>query len=474
MKRIDHAEASSKFIKAKDHLDFHDKRLWDLRKKRDRESELLPEWEALRTAASAIKEHTLTHLADYLEEFERNAKANGARVHWAKDAAEHNQIVLDILSARGARTLVKAKSMLTDECDMRPFLENRGIEVMETDLGERIQQLDDEPPSHIVVPAVHKLRGDVARVFADTIGTDRRNSDVHYLAESQRRNTRPYFLRAEAGMTGANFAVAETGTIVVCTNEGNADLSVNLPKLYIASVGIEKIVPRIEHLGVFVRMLSRSALGSPITQLTSHFRAPRDGTEMHIVLVDNGRSERLGMADFWYSLKCIRCGACMNTCPVYRRSGGLSYGATYSGPIGVIIDPTFNLRKFSSLPFASTLNGSCTNVCPVKINIHEQIYKWRQIIAERHQLSFVKQEAMQLAGKVLGSPKLYRAAIEATGAGIDYLPRFMMYSRLNAWGRQREVPAAPQQTFRQWYIENRGSGGKRRARGSEQRPKTGR
>jgi L-lactate dehydrogenase complex protein LldF len=474
MKRIDHAEASSKFIKAKDHLDFHDKRLWDLRKKRDRESELLPEWEALRTAASAIKEHTLTHLADYLEEFERNAKANGARVHWAKDAAEHNQIVLDILSARGARTLVKAKSMLTDECDMRPFLENRGIEVMETDLGERIQQLDDEPPSHIVVPAVHKLRGDVARVFADTIGTDRRNSDVHYLAESQRRNTRPYFLRAEAGMTGANFAVAETGTIVVCTNEGNADLSVNLPKLYIASVGIEKIVPRIEHLGVFVRMLSRSALGSPITQLTSHFRAPRDGTEMHIVLVDNGRSERLGMADFWYSLKCIRCGACMNTCPVYRRSGGLSYGATYSGPIGVIIDPTFNLRKFSSLPFASTLNGSCTNVCPVKINIHEQIYKWRQIIAERHQLSFVKQEAMQLAGKVLGSPKLYRAAIEATGAGIDYLPRFMMYRRLNAWGRQREVPAAPQQTFRQWYIENRGSGGKRRARGSEQRPKTGR
>jgi L-lactate dehydrogenase complex protein LldF len=474
MKRIDHAEASSKFIKAKDHLDFHDKRLWDLRKKRDRESELLPEWEALRTAASAIKEHTLTHLADYLEEFERNAKANGARVHWAKDAAEHNQIVLDILSARGARTLVKAKSMLTDECDMRPFLENRGIEVMETDLGERIQQLDDEPPSHIVVPAVHKLRGDVARVFADTIGTDRRNSDVHYLAESQRRNTRPYFLRAEAGMTGANFAVAETGTIVVCTNEGNADLSVNLPKLYIASVGIEKIVPRIEHLGVFVRMLSRSALGSPITQLTSHFRAPRDGTEMHIVLVDNGRSERLGMADFWYSLKCIRCGACMNTCPVYRRSGGLSYGATYSGPIGVIIDPTFNLRKFSSLPFASTLNGSCTNVCPVKINIHEQIYKWRQIIAERHQLSFVKQEAMQLAGKVLGSPKLYRAAIEATGAGIDYLPRFMMYSRLNAWGRQREIPAAPQQTFRQWYIENRGSGGKRRARGSEQRPKTGR
>jgi len=455
VKKVDHSEASSVFIEAKDHLEFHDRRLWDLRGKRDREAGQLAEWDDLRALASAIKEHTLTHLAGYLEEFERNAIANGAHVHWARDAAEHNQIVHDLLKSHDARTLVKAKSMLTDECDMRPFLEKRGIAVIETDLGERIQQLDDEPPSHIVVPAVHKLRTDVAEVFGRTLGTDPANSDVHYLAESQRRTTRPHFLEAEAGMTGANFAVAETGSIVVCTNEGNADLSVHLPRLYIASVGIEKVIPRIEHLGVFVRMLSRSALGSPITQLTSHFRAPRPGTEMHIVLVDNGRAERLGMDDFWYSLKCIRCGACMNTCPVYRRSGGLSYGATYSGPIGVIIDPTFNLRKYSALPFASTLNGSCTSVCPVKINIHEQIYKWRQIIAERHALPFVKKEAMTIAGKLLSSPKLYRAAVEAAGAGVEHLPRIMMYNRLNAWGRQREVPAAPALTFRQWYLWNR-------------------
>jgi L-lactate dehydrogenase complex protein LldF len=171
--------------------------------------------------------------------------------------------------------------------------------------------------------------------------------------------------------------------------------------------------------------------------------------------VDNGRVERLGMPDFWYSLKCIRCGACMNTCPVYRRSGGLSYGATYSGPIGVIIDPTFNLRKFSSLPFASTLNGSCTSVCPVRINIHEQIYKWRQVIAERHQLPIVKQEAMRAAGKVLASPKLYRAAAEAANTGIAHLPRALVYNPLNAWGRQREVPGAPKQTFRQWYLDHR-------------------
>ncbi len=454
--RVDHAEASSKFIEAKDHADFHDKRLWDLRKKRDVVSEAIPEWEQLRSLASAIKEHTLTHLGDYLEEFEKKATANGMVVHWARDAAEHNQIVFDILESHRATILVKSKSMLTDECEMRPFLENRGIEIVETDLGERIQQLDDEPPSHIVVPAVHKLRGDVAEVFARTIGTDPANSDIPYLAESQRSHTRPYYLKAQAGMTGANFAIAETGSFVVCTNEGNADLGVNLPPLHIASIGIEKLLPKIEHLGVFVRMLSRSALGSPITQITSHFRAPRPGTEMHVVLVDNGRSERLGMEDFWYSLKCIRCGACMNTCPVYRRSGGLSYGSTYSGPIGVIIDPTFNLRKYSSLPFASTLNGSCTSVCPVKINIHEQIYKWRQIIAERHQLPMVKKEAMRAAGKILASPKLYRVAVEAAAAGIEKLPRFMVYNPFNAWGRQREVPAAPASTFRQWYVKNRG------------------
>jgi L-lactate dehydrogenase complex protein LldF len=457
IRRVDHAKAASRFIDSPAHADFHDQRLWDLRRKRDTESEALPEWQALRSLASAIKEHTLTHLADYLEQFERNATANGIVVHWARDAAEHNAIVLDILQAHGATTLVKSKSMLTDECEMRPFLAQRGIEVIETDLGERIQQLDGEPPSHIVVPAVHKLRADVAEVFARTIGSDPANHDVPYLAESQRRDTRPHYLRAQAGMTGANFAVAETGGFVVCTNEGNADLSASLPPLHIASIGIEKLIPKVEHLGVFIRMLSRSALGSPITQLTSHFRRPRPGAEMHVVLVDNGRSERLGMDDFWTSLKCIRCGACMNTCPVYRRSGGLSYGATYSGPIGVIIDPTVDLRRYSALPFASTLNGSCSNVCPVRIDIHAQIYKWRQVIAERHELPLAKKEAMRFAGRLLARPRLYRLAIEAAAAGIEHLPRFMLYNPFNAWGRQRELPSSPPTTFRQWYLANRGT-----------------
>jgi L-lactate dehydrogenase complex protein LldF len=257
-------------------------------------------------------------------------------------------------------------------------------------------------------------------------------------------------------MTGCNFAVAETGSVVVCTNEGKADLSANVPKLHIASIGVDKTIPRLEHLAVFVRFLSRSALGSPMTQYTSHFRGPRAGGEMHFVLVDNGRSTRLGMAEFWTSLKCIRCGACMNTCPVYRRSAGLSYGATYSGPIGLIIDPTFNARKYSNLPFASTLNGSCTNVCLVKINIHEQIYAWRRELVKRHEVPLAKKLAMKAAGELLSRPSAYRAAIAAADTALALWPRFVIYYGLNAWGKHREVPHPPKQTFHNWYLANRG------------------
>ena len=444
---IDQAEAAARFIAAPEHEKMHDERLWDLRQKRDREMHGIAEWEELRSLASAIKEHTLTHLDEYLEQFEANARSNGINVHWARDAAEHNRIVHGILSDHAAKSLIKSKSMLTEECGFRHYMASVGVEVVETDLGERIQQLDNEDPSHVVVPAVHKLRTDVAEVFAKTIGTDPANSDVHYLAEAQREATRPLILNADAGMTGCNFVVAETGTFVVCTNEGNADLSANVPKLHIASIGIEKIIPRLEHLAVFIRLLSRSALGSPVTQYTSHFRGPRSGGEMHVVLVDNGRSERLGLEEFWTSLKCIRCGACMNTCPVYRRSGGLSYGATYSGPIGLIIDPTFNQRKYSNLPFASTLNGSCTNVCPVKINIHEQIYAWRRVLVERHETPLAKRAEMKAAGELLSRPAAYRAAIAAADIALAHLPRFVIYNGLNAWGGTARCRTRPNRPF---------------------------
>ena len=454
-KRVDHAAAAERFLAAPEHLKFHDERLWDLRKKRDAQVHGIAEWEELRDLASSIKEHTLTQLDTYLEQFEAAAKANGVTVHWAADGAEHNRIVLGILRDAGAKTLIKSKSMLTEECGMREFLDESGIVVTETDLGERIQQLDNEAPSHVVVPSVHKLRSDVSDVFARTLGTEPGNDDPHYLAESQRMTTRPLILEADAGLTGGNFIVAETGTVVTCTNEGNADLSANTPKLHIVSVGIEKLVPRTSDLGVFIRLLSRSALGSPITQYTSHFKAPRRGAAMHIVLVDNGRSARLGLEDFWTSLKCIRCGACMNTCPVYRRSGGLSYGFTYSGPLGLVIDPTFDKHKFSNLPFASTLNGSCTNVCPVKINLHEQIYAWREVMAKEHEVPLAKKTAMQAAGVVLANPKLYRRAIATADGALDRLPRFATYSRLNAWGKGRENPQPPGESFHLWWAKNR-------------------
>jgi L-lactate dehydrogenase complex protein LldF len=270
-----------------------------------------------------------------------------------------------------------------------------------------------------------------------------------------RQAARPRFLAADAGMTGANFAVAETGGFVVCTNEGNADMGASLPPLHIASIGIEKLIPRARDLGVFIRMLSRSALGSPMTQFTSHFHGPRLGGEMHVVLVDNTRSDRLGSADFWHALKCIRCGACMNTCPVYRRSGGLSYGATYSGPIGVILDPGFNLNKYRELPFHSSLCGSCTQVCPVKIDIADQIYKWRRVVSEKGMLKLSKKVGMSAIGAVLSHPSLVHAAESVAEKTLPHVPRFLLYNELNPWGKHREVPAAPGHTFRQWYLENR-------------------
>src|SRR5882757_3512766 len=434
MKPIDQARNALAFLEDDTHEHAFDQLIWGLRERRDAAAREVPEWEELRTLASEIKEHTLSNLAHYLELFETRAKRNGVQVDWARDAHEHNQMVYDILRSHGVERLVKSKSMLTEECDTRTFLGRRGIEITETDLGERIQQLDNEPPSHIVGPAFQKTPQDIADLFHRVYGSDPDRPDPVYLAQVMREHTRPLILEAQAGMTGANFAIAETGAVVTVTNEGNADLSANVPKLRICSVGIEKLVPGVEQLAVFIRLLTRSATGERITQYTSHFAAPRAGGEMHVLLVDNGRSQRLADARFWPSLKCIRCGACMNTCPVYRRSGGLSYGSTYMGPIGIIMMPSFDTRRYSELPFASTINGSCSNVCPVKINIHEQIYAWREVMEEKHQINLVKKAAMSVAGKVLSHPEVYRMATASTDASLSILPRFAIYNRLNAWG----------------------------------------
>src|ERR1700678_278812 len=454
---VDPAANASLFILQDNiHEPMHDRVLWTLRQHRDHRAAAIPEWEELREIASKIKEHTLTHLDQYLEEFELNATKRGAQVHWARDGAEHNEIVHSILQAHRVQELIKSKSMLQEECAMTPYLEKRGITVVESDLGERIQQLDGQPPSHIIAPAIHKTRQDVAQLFARTIGTDPNNDDPHFLTETIRNNARPRFLAAGAGTTGRHCANSETGAFMVCTNEGNADIGASAPPLHIASIGIEKMIPKVEDMGVFLRLLARSAEGAPLTQYSSHFTGPRKGGELHIVLVDNGRSRRLGMPDFWHSLKCIRCGACMNTCPVYRRSGGLAYGATYSGPIGVILDPTFDEFKYSELPFHSTLCGSCSDVCPVKIDISDQILKWRRVMAAKGYISLAKRLSFAVAGHVFAHPEEFHRVEQTAGPVLDYTPHFLLYNRsLNPWGRDRELPETAKQTFREWYVANR-------------------
>lgn len=446
-----HAASAELFILDAPRTKWHDETLWFVRTKRDRAARQLPEWETLRETAAAIKAHTMSRLGDFLEQFEANAKKLGAVVHWAADAEEHNRIVLEILQSHGVKKLVKSKSMLTEECHLNPHLERHGIEVVDSDLGERIVQLAKEPPSHIVLPAIHFKKEDVGALFHKHLGTDAGASDPQYLAEAARGHLRGKFMAADAGLTGVNFAIAETGGFVICTNEGNADLGVSLPKLHIACMGIEKIIPRTADLGVFLRLLARSATGQPITTYSSHFHGPVAGGEMHIVLVDNGRTGILKSDEFRRSLNCIRCGACMNTCPVYRRSGGHSYHATVPGPIGSILSPAQDAAKHDSLPFACSLCGSCTDVCPVKIDLHHQLLTWRKEIADRGLLPRTKVWSMKLASAVLKRPRLYRLAGFFARKIVPHLPRFMIYNRFNAWGKQRELPEFPKESFRQQF-----------------------
>lgn len=452
-----HPEEASEFVANGERAKWHDQTLWFVRSKRDRAASTVPEWEELREAASRIKQYTLANLADLLEQFEANARQHGIHVHWASDAAEHNEIVLGILQKHNVKKLVKSKSMLTEECHLNPFLQRHGVEVVDTDLGEWIVQLRDEPPSHIVMPAIHTKREEIGELFHQHIGTEKGATDPLYLVEAARKELRNKFMGADAGITGVNFAIAETGGIVVCTNEGNADLGVSLPPLHIACMGIEKLIPRAADLGVFLRLLARSATGQPITAYSSHFHGPREpGCEMHIVLVDNGRSDILGSDDFRRSLNCIRCGACMNTCPVYRRSGGHSYHNTIPGPIGSILGPSIDANQHSSLPFACSLCGSCTEVCPVKIDLHLQLYTWRNKIALKGLLPKSKQLMMSAAKTVLGNLWLFKLAGKLGRMALRITPKFLVNNPwLNAWGKQRDLPPPPKKSFREMWNERK-------------------
>jgi L-lactate dehydrogenase complex protein LldF len=391
-----------------------------------------------------------------LEEFERRATANGVTVHWARDAKEHNAIVLGILLNAQVTRVSKSKSMLTEECGLNPFLEAQGIEVVDTDLGERIVQLAGEAPSHIVIPAIHWKREEIGALFHRTMGTPEGETSPDALAAAARVHLRDALLNAGAGITGANALVAETGGVVVCTNEGNADLGMHSAPIHIACVGIEKIVATRDDLGVLLRLLARSGTGQPVTAYTTHVTGPRAGAAMHVVLVDNGRTARLADATMRTALHCIRCGACLNTCPVYRRSGGYSYGTVIQGPIGAILAPAIDLDAHQALPYASTLCGSCFDVCPVRIDIPAQLLAWRARGAAGGRLPRGYGVVFAVLRRVLGAPATFALAARWARRIQRVVPASWLSGRWNPWTRPgRALPVLADESFREWARRER-------------------
>lgn len=446
-----HARAATGFLADAARAAWHDQSLWFMRTKRDAAAARVPEWEALRTAGAALKAHAMSRLGELLEEFERRATARGVHVHWARDAREHNEIVLGILANARVTRVSKSKSMLTEECGLNPFLEAQGIDVVDTDLGERIVQLAKEPPSHIVIPAIHWKREEIGALFHRTIGTPEGETSPDALTAAARLHLRDALLHAGAGITGANVLVAETGGVVVCTNEGNADLGMHTPPIQIHCVGIEKIVATRDDLGILLRLLARSGTGQPVTAYTTHVTAPRPGSAMHVVLVDNGRTARLADEAMRTALHCIRCGACLNTCPVYRRSGGYSYGHVIQGPIGAILAPAVDLSAHASLPFASTLCGSCGDVCPVRIDIPAQLLAWRARSAAHGAQPRGYAVIFAVLGRVLATLPRYERAARWARRLQRLLPTSWLASRANPWTRPgRTLPVIAEESFREW------------------------
>ncbi|WP_329905332.1 lactate utilization protein B [Porphyromonas pogonae] len=448
-----HSKAAARFLENKAGAKWHDETLWMVRQKRDNIRNQVPEWENLRQLAHDIKRYNVTHLEELLQQFEENAKKNGVIVHWAKDAKEHNDIVYDLLSKHNVKKFVKSKSMLTEECHLNEHLIEKGINVIETDLGERILQLMEVPPSHIVLPAIHVKREEVSELFHEKWGTEKGNYDPTYLTHAARKSLREDFISADAAMTGGNFAVASTGEVVVCTNEGNADMGMSCQKLNICSFGLEKIVPDLDAVGVFTRLLARSATGQPSTTYTAHFRKPHNGGELHYIIVDNGRTDIMGNKDHVKILNCIRCGACMNTCPVYRRSGGYSYTYFIPGPLGVNLGMLKSPKEYSDNVSACTLCLSCSNVCPVMIDLGEQIYKWRQKL-DGYGKANPEKKVMSMGMKFLMErPKLFSTSLKMAPIA-NHMPRFVLYNSINAWGKGRELPQFASTSFNSWWKKN--------------------
>jgi L-lactate dehydrogenase complex protein LldF len=416
-------------------------------------ADLLPDYQELRQHAHDIKKHTLDHLDAYLIELERNVIARGGQVIWANDATEACDFVRNLTRERTSRLIVKSKSMTTEEIHLNQRLETDGVEVVETDLGEYIIQLAHEKPYHIIAPALHKTREQVAAVLDSPP-----DSTAEALTAKARAALRKKFLEADIGITGANFLVADSGAIVVVENEGNARLSSSAPKIHIAVAGIEKIIPRAQDLAVFLKLLARSATGQPLSVYTSVLAGARregepDGPdEFYLVLLDNGRTRVLADREKRQSLYCIRCGACLNHCPVYRKIGGYSYPWVYSGPIGKILTPQFmGIEQDPWLPFASSLCGACGEVCPVKIDLPKILLDLRAEVVHRSK-DKTEGRAWLIFSWIMQRPRAYARMGKLARMSARYMPAAAKYvGTLKAWLSQRDLPAMPERSFREMW-----------------------
>ncbi|MFD4661125.1 LutB/LldF family L-lactate oxidation iron-sulfur protein [Kitasatospora sp. NPDC058444] len=433
----------------------------------------LDDWEALRVAGAAIKKRTARHLDRYLLQLEQSVTAAGGTVHWASDAAEANRIVTELVRATGETEVVKVKSMATQEIGLNEHLADAGITAYETDLAELIVQLGDDRPSHILVPAIHRNRTEIRDIFAARMGQWGRpapeglSDDPAELAEAARRHLREKFLTTKVAVSGANFAVADTGSVVVVESEGNGRMCLTLPETLITVMGIEKVVPTWTDLEVFLQLLPRSSTGERMNPYTSTWAGTTDGdgpSEFHLVLLDNGRTDTLADTVGRQALACIRCSACLNVCPVFERTGGHAYGSVYPGPIGAVLTPQLvGVEKAASLPFASTLCGACYDACPVKIDIPEVLVHLRAEVVEAKRaatrLPTAEAVAMKAAAAVLDSPHLLAAAQKAASLGGRAIARKGRIGRLpgplHGWSDTRDTPAPPAQSFRSWWRENK-------------------